>query len=201
MPPRRMNRDDSIAFACGSMCLEISSIPFSTLQSPSLVVDTIHARDDLVTWLVEGGRFLTLIQTARGTRVYDPQDDFLYYAAPHTQLGAACPVGHAFLCQPVVDSGGGVSVPRLLVTDLVSPVIPCPRLRGEALRSLGGCLASSCHLQWSGNRAALERFVHGGGVPHRVGSLVALRAPFVLAREPVTAISALNALSKDCLIK
>lgn len=198
-----MNRDDSIAFACGSMCLEISSIPSATLRPPSLLVDSIHASDDLVTWLAEGGRFLTLIQTAQGTRVYDPQDDFLYYAAPHTQLGAACPVGHAFLCQPVLDTvgGGGASVPRLLVTDLVSPVIPCPRLRGEALRSLGGCLASSCHLQWSGNRAALERFVAGGGVPHRVGSLVALRAPLVLAREPATAISALNALSTDCLVK
>jgi hypothetical protein len=198
-----MNRDDSLAFACGSMCLEISSIASATLQCPSIVYDTIHASDDLVTWLVEGGRFLILVQTAQGTRVYDPQDDFLYYAVPHTQLGAACPVGHAFLCQPVLDArgGGGVPVPRLLVTDLVSPPILCPKLRGETLRSLGGCLASACHLQWSGNRAALERFVGGGGVPHRVGPLVALRAPLVLAREPVTAIGALNALSRDCLVK
>jgi hypothetical protein len=197
-----MNRDESIAFACGSICLEISPIRAATLQPPVFISDAIRAETDLVTWLVEGGRFLTLIQTQRGTRVYDPQDDFLYYAVPHTQLGPDCPVGHSFLCQTVLDrQGDGAFVPRLLVMDLVSPPIACPKQRGEALRALGPCLAPACHIQWSGRRAALERFVQGGGVPHRVGALVALRAPLVLARESGTGISALDGLSSECLVK
>ena len=197
-----MNRDDSIAFACTSMCLEIGSVCAPAMQPPTFLPDSIHAESDLVTWLVEGGRFLTLIQTARGTRVYDTQDDFLYYAAPHLQLPPGCPAGHAFLCQTVQDrQPDGTLIPRLLVTDLVSPRIECPRQRSEALRGMAHFLPSVCHIQWSGNRAALQSFVDKGAVPHRVAGLVALRSPLVIVREPATGINALNALASGCLIR
>lgn len=191
-----MSRDEAIAFACGSLCLELQTIASDALRPPAFVsIPEIHPETDLVTWLVEGGRFLTLIQTAGGTRVYDAEDDYLYYATPHTQLNRACPVGHAFLCQSVVDSlPDGSHVPRLLVTDLVSPRIECPNKRGEALRAMASLLPPVCHIQWAGNRKALERFVNGGAVPHRVAGLVALRAPLEFAREPATGIAALDAL-------
>ena len=190
------SRDDALAFACGSLCLELQTIDQDSLRPPTFVlVPAIHPETDLVTWLVEGGRFLTLIQTAGGTRVYDTADDYLYYATPHTQLNRACPVGHAFLCQSVLDSlPDGSKIPRLLVTDLVSPHIQCPNKRGEALRGMGQLLPPVCHIQWAGNRKALEHFVQGGLVPHRVAGLVALRAPLELAREPATGIAALDAL-------
>ena len=180
-----------ISLACASLCLEVQTIHTDALQGPSILRDAIHPENDLVTWLVEGGRFLILIQTARGTRVYDAQDDYLYYATPHAQLAPACPPGHAFLCQTVQDSP---SVARLLVTDLVSPRIECPSRRGEALRGLAHVLPPLCHIQWAGKRTALERFISEGGVPHRVGGLVALRGPLSLVREPATGITALDAL-------
>jgi hypothetical protein len=196
-----MNHDESIAFACGSLCLEIHTVPCETLRAPSFVlVDKLLPDTDLVTWLVEGGRFLTLVQSPRGTRVYDTKDDFLYYATPSTQLRADCPVGHAFLCQTVQDKqDDGSFTPRLLVTDLVSPYIECPVKRGEALRSMAHFLPHVCHIQWAGNHSALDLFVKSGVVPHRVAGLVALRSPLTLAREPATGIAALDALA--CLQK
>lgn len=196
-----MNHDESIAFACGSLCLEIHTVSADTMRAPSFVlVDKLLPDTDLVTWLVEGGRFLTLVQTSRGTRVYDAKDDFLYYATPATQLRSDCPVGHAFLCQTVQDKhSDGSFIPRLLVTDLVEPHIECPVKRGEALRSMAHLLPQVCHVQWAGDLTALEPFVKSGAVPHRVAGLVALRSPLTFAREPATGISALDALA--CLQK
>jgi len=189
-----MCEPDPVAFACGGLCVEIQSIHPDVLQAPAFTSESIHPTNDLVTWLVDGGRFLLLIQTAGGTRVYDAHGDYLYYAAPHAQLARSCPVGHAFLCQTVQDRSDGAPVQRLLVTDLASPRVECPRRRGEILRSLAHVLPPLCHLQWAGNREALERFVRGGGVPHRVAGLVALRGPLSLVREPATGIAALDAL-------
>jgi hypothetical protein len=195
---RSSERDETLAFACGALCLEIGAVANLDILSPPVftVVDKLHPENDLVTWLVEGGRFLILLQSAGGTRVYDTEDDFLYYATPHTQLSADCPVGHAFLCQTVRDrEADGSRTLRLLVTDLVSPRIECPVRRGEALRGMAQYLPSVCHVQWAGNHAALKRFVEGGSVPHRVGGLMAMRAPLVFAREPVTGIAALDAFA------
>jgi len=194
-----MDHDDALAFACGPLCLEVQTVAAEVLRPPSLLPppaqQPLDPDRDLFTWLVEGGRFLTLVQTERGTRVYDAAEDFLYYAAPHAQLAPECPPGHAFLCQTVQDAQpDGARTPRLLVTDLVSPRIECPVRRGEALRGMAHLLPPVCHLQWAGNRAALERFVRSGAVPHRVAGLVALRAPLQLVREASTGIGALDAL-------
>lgn len=194
-----MDRDDTLAFVCGPLCLEIQTVAPDLLRGPTLLPAS-HARlldpsRDRFTWLVERGRFLILIQTQRGTRVYDPEDDLLYYAAPHVQLAPECLPGHAFLCQTVQDSqADGTLTPRLLVTDLVGPRIECPVRRGEAMRGMAHLLPPVCHMQWAGDRAALERFVGSGAVPHRVAGLIALRAPLELVRETSTGIAALDAL-------
>lgn len=194
-----MDPDDALAFACGPLCLELQTVDPDLLQPPALLpapsARPLDPGRDLFTWLVEGGRFLTLVQTPRGTRVYDTEGDLLYHAAPHAQLAPECPPGHAFLCQTVQDAQpDGTLTPRLLVTDLVAPRIECPARRGEALRGMGHFLPPVCHIQWAGNRAALERFVGSGAVPHRVAGLVALRAPFQFVREASTGIAALDAL-------
>jgi hypothetical protein len=146
-----------------------------------------------VTWLARGARFYTLIQTPHGTRVYDHADDLLYYAGPGAQLAPECPPGHAFLCQTVCDrQASGPPVPRLLAMDLVLPAIECPRQRNEALRRLAHVLPPACHVQWAGDRRALDGFLPT--VPHDVECPVALRAPLQLVREPRVGISALDAL-------
>ena len=194
-----MDRDDALAFACGPLCLEVQTVAPDLLRRPTLLpAPPAHPLDparDLFTWLVEGGRFLILVQTQRGTRVYDAEDDLLYYAAPHAQLAPECPPGHAFLCQTVQDGQpDGTQTPRLLVMDLVAPRIECPARRGEALRGMAHFFPGVCHVQWAGDRAALERFVGSGAVPHRVAGLVALRAPLQLVSETSTGIAALDAL-------
>ena len=141
-------------------------------------------------------RFYTLVKTPHGTRVYDHADDLLYFAGPNTELAEACPDGHAFLCQTVCDRQppDGQAIPRLLVLDLVAPAVECPRQRGEALRKLSGVLPHICHVQWAGDKRALEKFLPS--VPHDVEALVALRAPLQLVREPPSTprIAALDAL-------
>jgi hypothetical protein len=188
-----MNRDDALALACGALCLQIHSVLPLAMQGVSVSVERIRP-DDVVTWLAKSARFLTLVKTARGTRVYDHADDLLYYASPDAELARDCPEGHAFLCQAVCDrQPDGSLAPRLLVTDLVSPSIPCPRQRGEALRKLAHCLPHACHLQWAGDGQALQAFLPS--VPHDVETLIALRAPLHLVRESGSSgIAALDAL-------
>lgn len=181
---------------CGPVCLEVLTVPQPALLPPTITsVKHIDPDNDLVTWLVEGSRFLTLIKTHNGTRIYDTVADMLYYAAPHTQLLPACPPDHAFLCQTVLDaSPDGTLIPRLLVTDLVHPPIECPVQRNAALRAMDHFMPQLCHIQWAGKRTALEDFVASGAVPHRVAGLVALRAPLRLVRESPVRIAALDEL-------
>lgn len=188
--------DEVLAFVCGPLCLEVMTIAPHILLPPTLTpVQHLDHDKDLVTWLVHGTRFLTLVQTAAGTRIYDACDDMLYYAAPHALLPSSCPTGHAFLCQTVLDATpAGVCIPRLLVTDLVAPAIECPIQRNAALRTMAPLFPAVCHIQWAGKRAALEAFVASGAVPHRVAGLVALRKPLHLARESPVRIAALDDL-------
>lgn len=193
-----MNRDDVLAFACGTLCLQIDDMLPLSLQSASVSTTEAILPDDLVTWLAKSARFVTLIQTSQGTRVYDHADDLLYYGGPNVQLPKEFPVNHSLLCQAVWDrppTQGADPIPRLLVTDLVIPDVPCPRQRADVLRRLAHLLPSSCHVQWSGERAALQAFIDAGSVPHDVECLVALRAkPLHLVRGPVSGISALDSV-------
>ena len=187
-----MHRDDALALACGALCLQVNSVLPHAMQGVSVSIGSFRP-DDVITWLAKGTRFLTLVKTARGTRVFDHVDDLLYYAGPHAEIHRDCPEGHAFLCQAVCDrQPDGSLIPRLLVTDLVSPSIPCPRLRGEALRKLGHLLPHTCHIQWAGDGQALHKFLPS--VPHDVEALVALRGPLQLVRESGSGIGALDAL-------
>jgi hypothetical protein len=189
-----MNRDDVLAFACGSLCIQIDGVLSAATQGVSVSMTEPIQPDDVVTWLAKGARFLTLIQTNQGTRVYDHADDLLYYAGPQVQLPKKeCPESHAFLCQAVWDHK---RVPRLLLTDLVLPAISCPRARGDILRRLAPSLPPAIVLQWAGDKTALQAFIDSGSVPHEVESLVALRRPLQLARGSSSGIAALDALSQ-----
>jgi hypothetical protein len=190
-----MHRDDALAFACGTLCLQVHSVLPLAMKPVTVQHDAIHANKDLVTWLARGARFLTIIKTVVGTRVYDHADDMLYYANPNTELPKDCPEGHAFLCQTVCDRlPDGSSTPRLLVMDLVCPRIDCPRQRGDTLRRLTHVFPSACHVQWAGDMQALQAFVSSGVVPHEIEALVALRSPLQIIREPSKGIAALESL-------
>ena len=190
-----MHRDDAIALACGSLCLQVHSVLPLAMQPVCVQRGSIHHSTDLVTWLAKGSRFFTLIKTVVGTRVYDHVDDMLYYANPNTDLHKDCPEGHAFLCQTVCDRhADGSHTPRLLVMDLVCPKIECPRQRGDTLRRLAHVFPAACHVQWAGDMQALRAFVSSGVVPHEVEALVALRSPLQIVREPSNGITALELL-------
>lgn len=191
-----MNRDDALAFACGSLCLQVDGVLPDATRSVSVNMTEPVLPDDLVTWLAKSARFLTLIQTGHGTRVYDHADDLLYYAGPHVQLPKECPEGHAFLCQAVWDTIKDRRVPRLLLTDLVLPAVSCPRARGDILRRLAPSMPPAVVLQWAGDKAALQAFIDSGAVPHEVESLVALRKPLQLVRGAASGIAALDALGQ-----
>jgi hypothetical protein len=194
-----MHRDDAIAFACGPLCLQIHSVLPLAMQPVSIQHHPIQPETDVVTWLARDTRFLTLIKTVSGTRVYDHADDLLYYANPNTELHKDCPEGHAFLCQTVCDRlPDGTLTPRLLITDLVCPRVECPRQRGDTLRRLTPMFSHVCHVQWAGDKQALESFV-AQGMPHEVEALVALRAPLQITRGPTTCIAALECLRADGL--
>ena len=187
-----MHRDDALALACGPLCLQIQPVLPAAMRGATVAIGQLQA-SDLVTWLAKGARLYTLVQTGEGTRVYDHTDDLLYFASPDAELDRACPEGHAFLCQTVCDrQPSGPPVPRLLVMDLVAPAIESPQERNEALRKLAHVLPHVCHVQWAGERQALEKFLPV--VPHDVETVVALRAPLQLVRESSGGISALNAL-------
>ena len=191
-----MHRDDVLAFACGSLCLQVHSVLQLAMQPVAVHRDTIHPATDVVTWLAKDARFLTIIRTIAGTRVYDHEDDMLYYANPNTELPAECPEGHAFLCQSVCDRlpDGSLAL-RLLVMDLVCPRIDCPRQRGDTLRGLAHAFPPACHIQWAGDMQALQAFVSSGVVPHDIEGLVALRLPLQIVREGgVRGIAALESL-------
>jgi hypothetical protein len=145
-------------------------------------------------WLVKNAKLFVLIQTADGARVYDADSDFLYYANPNTHLHPDMPTGYAFLAQTVEDVHEGARIQRLLITDLLSPPEPDPWRRGEMMRSVSHLFPQSCHVQWSGDRAALQGFICKG-MPHEVECIVALREQGRLYRDPVVnGIRALQAL-------
>lgn len=189
-----MQRDDALAFACGSLCLQVHSVLPLAMQPLSIRHGPVMEGSDLFTWLAKGARYLTVIKTGAGTRVYDHADDMLYYANPNTELLRECPDGHAFLCQTVCDRWeDGTLTPRLLVMDMVCPRIECPRARGDTLRRLGHVFPPAYHVQWAGEKAALEGFVGSGVVPHDVEGVVALREPLQVIRECSHPIEALQA--------
>ena len=170
------------------------------MQPVTILNGHIEHTSDVVTWLAKGARFFTLIRTSTGTRVYDHEEDTLYYANPNTELHSECPDGYAFLCQTVCDrQADNTCTPRLLVMDIVYPQVRNPRERGDTLRRMAQLLPHVCHVQWAGERTALEQFVASGSVPHDVETIVALRGPLQLIREPATGITALNAL-KECML-
>jgi len=177
-----MHRDDAIALACGPLCLQIHSCLPEAMTRTKVVYERAEGAA-LSTWLVKGARFLTLIQSQAGTRVYDQEDDLLYYANPGTQLPPECPAGHAFLAQTVEDRQDGAVVPRLLILDLLLPAEEDPRRRAEILRGLAHVFPPSCHVQWSGERAALEQFL-SRGMPHEVECIVAMGGRGRLLRDP-----------------
>ena len=190
-----MRRDEALSLLCCSPCLQVHEILASTTAPVSVKVGPVAPGTDVVTWLAKDALFFTLVQTPQGTRVYEHAEDMLYFASPDAQLHRDCPPGTAFLCQTVCDrQPEGPVQPRLLVMDLVAPVIACPRERNERLRRLASTLPFVCHLQWAGEKRALQGFVAGGFVPHDVAALVALRAPLELVRESGTGIAALDVL-------
>jgi hypothetical protein len=179
-----MQTDDALAFLCRGLCVEVGP-SLSAALKPTLIEEGPLPPCCPATWLAKGCRLVTLIQTERGTRVYDQKEDFLYYASEAAQLGRNCPPGHAFLGQTVYDRDGasGRLVPRVLIMDLVCPRIDDPCERGTRVRKLSPCFPPACHVQWAGERASLERFLKSGSVPHEVECVVALREPGKLVRE------------------
>jgi hypothetical protein len=180
-----MQDDDVLALMCRGLCVEVGP-SYSAALKPTVIETGALPPCVPATWLAKGCRLITLIQTDRGTRIYDQKEDFLYYASEAAQLGAGCPPGHAFLGQTVCDRDrtGKNATSRVLIMDLISPRIEDPFERGAQVRRFQPCFPSTCHVQWAGERASLERFLRQGDIPHEVECVVGLREPGKLIREP-----------------
>ncbi len=180
-----METEDALAFLCRGICVEIGSV-FAAALRPTVIEEGPLPPGCPATWLARDGRLITLIQTERGTRVYDQRDDFLYYASEGAQLSNACPPGHAFLGQTVCDTDRASmkQTHRVLIMDLISPRIDDPVERGAQLRKLQHCFPPLCHVQWAGERQSLELFLRRNEIPHEVECVVALKEPGKMVREP-----------------
>jgi hypothetical protein len=80
-----MQTDDALAFLCRGLCVEVGP-SLSAALKPTLIEEGPLPPCCPATWLAKGCRLVTLIQTERGTRVYDQKEDFLYYASEAAQL-------------------------------------------------------------------------------------------------------------------
>lgn len=186
-----MNPDDVLAHACRGHCIEIWEGGIARSLKPIAFDEAPIGDKDLTTWLVKGGRLVTVIKTEAGTRIYDHSEDFLYYASPQAQMGRECPAGHAFLAQTVCDRENGKQTPRLLVMDLLYPEQRDPAKRGEAVRRLSHSFPPLYHVQWSGDKRCLQAFL-AKGMPHEVEGMVALRGQGRLVREPRSLLEGLR---------
>jgi hypothetical protein len=173
---------DALALVSANMCLQVQLIVPTAMKKAKVVAGPVEDTDH-ATWLAKDSWRFTLIKTAHGTFVYCHSHDYLYYAHPNVMLGPECPAGHAFLVQVLEDTKDGVVVPRVLVMDLVCPAVQNAEKRGEIMRGLAHVFPPLCHLQWAGNKAALQKFIDKG-LPHQVDSIVALKSvPLHIVRE------------------
>jgi hypothetical protein len=163
---------DALLLTCGSVCLQVHQVLQKCTKPVSLKIET-RREDGHFTWLVKDTHWFTLIKQGKQTLVYSHTNSMLYYASPNVQLTDACPDGHSFLCQVCIDrTPDGQDVPRLLVTDLVTPVIPEPQGRGSVIRSLSHVFTQVCHIQWSGERQCLIGFMPK--IPHETSGVIRL---------------------------
>lgn len=171
-----MDLSDSLAFACAHHFLQVHPV----LTSLTRQVEFTHAKIQdtearsshprLSTWVAEGACWFTLVKHLQTTIVYSHDTLMMYYGTPEIQLHRDLPDGHAFLAQTALDEG---KTPRLLIVDLVLPVLSSPQERGETLRRLGRFFPVSCHIQWKGDITSLRRFIRDEKqLPHNVQGLI-----------------------------
>lgn len=176
-----MNLSEALAFTCADHFLQVHQVFLECSRNINITYGKITT-SDYTSWLAKGAHFFTIIQHEKQTIVFCHANQTMFYASPHIKLNASTPDGHAFLAQTCMDHNN--TTPRLLILDMVLPVIPDPRKRGALLRSLAHVFPSAtCHVQWAGEVSALRRFL-ANGLPHEVESVIALQEdPMDLVRE------------------
>lgn len=173
---------DALALIAAHQCLQVQRVIPQSMHAASVTSGVIED-GDLTTWLAKDAWRFTLIKTKENTLVYCHSTDFLYYAQPQAMLTMECPESHAFLVQVLEDIHDEIKTPRVLVMDMVLPLVNSPAKRGEILRSLSHVFPPVCHLQWAGNKIALKNFLDRG-LPHPVECMVAMRSnPLQLVKE------------------
>jgi hypothetical protein len=77
----------------------------------------------------------------------------------------------------------GRTIPRVLVIDLITPLIKHPMERGDMLRRLAStCFPPSLSPQWAGNPKALRQFIDT--LPHKVERIIELtQNPLKMVRD------------------
>ena len=176
--------NDAISVVCSEVCLQLAPVVAQATQPARLIPGKIKDTD-LTTWLVHDTHMFTLIKYGVATLAYCHGNNTLFYARPEFMLHRGMPEGHAFLAQIAEDresSDGMIKVPRLLVMDLVAPVVEDPFARYQAMRKLDQFFPSTCVPQWAGNLAVLRNFIETG-LPHEVAGVVALKGPLQMIKE------------------
>jgi hypothetical protein len=177
-----MDLSESLAFVCAEHFLQIDPgiIQYTKPVDMKICTGKLSANQvQCASWLAKGGKFFTIFRLQQNTIVYCHVNKMMYYASPNVQLPLQIPVGYAFLAQTTKDNG---VYPRLLVLDIVYPVIPDPMVRGMELRKFAECFPSTCHVQWSGDLMALRKFL-SNGLPHEVEGIVSMHEPLCFTKE------------------
>jgi hypothetical protein len=179
-----MDYSEAIAFLCGPYFLQVH--PIITQIAKPVVIKSIDdnndrenkyeyaQRKDQSFWSTANTHWFTIykhIEPPHPTVIYSHVDDMMYYALPHMHFMQGMPPGYAFLAQTTKDNG---LQNRLIVLDLVYPVIEDPIARNSEIRSKAMFFPSTCHVQWVGHTHALKAFLAANkeSLPHKVESIM-----------------------------
>ena len=147
-----MDLTEALQLLAGEVCLHVAPDTLPKCTRLSLLPITEIGDKQLCTWLCKDTHFFTLFKSsANHTLIYSHSNEILYHAAAQVQLASDCPKDVGFLCQFTFDAMPEGRVPRLLVFDVLCTTCTTIEQRGEALRSMQGCLPQPlCCVQWSG---------------------------------------------------
>ena len=163
-----MNAHDAHALLCADAFLQVHPLMPRVTSSICWTRQGVDKENtNWGTWTTKGAHWFTVCkhpESPHETIVYDHSTERTYVASMHAKLDKNMPPGTALLVQTTLDNG---CEPKILVTDLVHPVIPNVLRRHEYLREISPFLPSVYHVQWTGQLDALEDFLaKPGALPH-----------------------------------
>lgn len=169
-----MEYSEALAFLCGPFFLQVHPV-FPDVTKTLTITEGTSAQEYLQAfWSTENTHWFTIYKHSEPpylTLMYSHMDDTMYYAQSHMHMHDEMPPGYAFLAQTTNDND---SEPRLLILDIVFPVIHDPVVRNNRLRGLARFFSPCCHVHWVGHIESLKHFLDANKhtLPHKVDKIM-----------------------------